>query len=284
MFINFLGEYGSEYFLEDPEGSSEISVDTSNEQWKENIDEQDIYGIAEFQQNPPVDVTIPISEESQKTKESPQHKAKQNLHNLGAAPKAKIMDSNKWITEKVTPVSKKAIEPVFRQITYNQNYWLTQEDERKRNIETLENLADRRYSMPPSQNYHPHVTVRTWGDREHEYQKLRPRSAVWSSSTVSEDLCDSYSHKQDIIRTHSLDSHRQNYDSNMLESEAHKCASCGKGLCEGSAMGIEALQLYFHIECFRCCLCHLQLGNGSCGTDVQVKDNLLYCPNCFTVD
>lgn len=36
-----------------------------------------------------------------KTTESPQHKAKQNIQSLGAAPKAKIMDSTKWITEKV---------------------------------------------------------------------------------------------------------------------------------------------------------------------------------------
>ncbi|PRD36118.1 UNVERIFIED_CONTAM: hypothetical protein NCL1_09618 [Trichonephila clavipes] len=244
----------SEYFLEDPD-VSKVTVEDINEQWKENSVEQSVFETSELQYAPPSDVTIPVSDGSRKINESPQQKAKQNLHNLGAAPKAKIMDSNKWITERVTSVSKKSVEPVFRQTTYNQNYWLTQ-DERKRNIQISDNLADRRYSMPPCQNSHPGVTVRTWGDREYEFQKQRPRSAVWNSPPVAGDIYDSYSHKQDILRTHSLD---------------------------GSAMGIEALRLYFHIECFRCCICRMQLGNGSCGTDVQVKHDQLYCPNCFTV-
>ncbi|GBL83836.1 hypothetical protein AVEN_132710-1 [Araneus ventricosus] len=276
-------EYSSDYYLEDNDGVSAISGDSNNEQWKEHGD-QGIFESTELQYTP-TDMAIPTSEENQKTNESPQHKAKQNLHNLGAAPKAKIMDSNKWITEKVTPLSKKSIEPVFRQTTYNQNYWLTQDDERKRSIQTSEHLADRRYSMPPCQTSHPDVTVRTWGDREYEFQKQRPRSAVWNTSAVSGDIYDSYPHKQDIMRTHSFDSHGEvNCDSDILESEAHKCSCCGKGLCEGSAMGIEALRLYFHIQCFRCCVCLMQLGNGTCGTDVQVKNNQLYCPNCFTVD
>lgn len=273
----------SEYFLEDPD-VSELSAEDINEQWKENSVEQSVLETSELQYASPSDMTIPISDESQKINESPQHKAKQNLHNLGAAPKAKIMDSNKWITERVTPVSKKSVEPVFRHTTYNQNYWLTQ-DERKRNPQISDSLADRRYSMPPCQNSHPDVTVRTWGDREYEFQKQRPRSAVWSSPPVGGDLYDSYSHKQDILRTHSLDGHREvSCDSNTFESEVHKCSCCGEGLCEGSAMGIEALRLYFHIECFRCCICRMQLGNGSCGTDVQVKHDQLYCPSCFTVD
>ncbi|XP_055926594.1 uncharacterized protein LOC129958281 [Argiope bruennichi] len=275
-------EYSSDYYVEDNDGVSAVSGDSNNEQWKEHGDQS--FEPTELHYNPP-DMAIPPSEENQKTNESPQHKAKQNLYDLGAAPKAKIMDSNKWITEKVTPLSKKSIEPVFRQTTYNQNYWLTQDDERKRSIQTGEHLIDRRYSMPPCQTSHPDVTVRTWGDREYEFQKQRPRSAVWNTTAASGDMYDTYSRKQDLMRTHSYDGHGEvNFDSDILESEAHKCSSCGKGLCEGSAMGIEALHLYFHIQCFRCCVCLMQLGNGTCGTDVQVKNNQLYCPNCFTAD
>lgn len=46
-------------------------------------------------------IFIHITEGMSKVEESPQRKAKQNIHNLGAAPKAKIVDSTKWITEQV---------------------------------------------------------------------------------------------------------------------------------------------------------------------------------------
>ncbi|GFU18220.1 PDZ domain-containing protein [Nephila pilipes] len=255
----------SAYFLDD-EDASEATV-IENTEWKGNL--------------------VPETSDSQNAAKSSiaekienlQQKAKQNLHSLGAAPKAKIMDSNKWIT--VTPKNKKSMEPVYRQASYNQNYWFSQ-DER---LKMPDNLADRRYSMPPGQNSHPDVTVRTWGDREYEFQKQRPRSVVWNSIPPGSELYESYFHKQDILRTRSLDGHGEdNFGTDTFELEAHNCSCCGERLCEGSAMGIEALKLYFHIRCFRCCICHKQLGNGSCGTDVQVKECQLYCPNCFTVD
>ncbi|KFM81203.1 LIM and calponin domains-containing protein 1, partial [Stegodyphus mimosarum] len=285
-----LSDYNPEYFVEEREDNSEIATtDAENGHWKENYEDQSFFDASYETQYPSSGVfTGSVPDESSKLTESPQHKAKQNIQDLGAAPKAKIMDSNKWITEKVAPVSRKSIEPVFRQSNYNQNYWLAQDGELKQSLQYANTHTERRYSMPPpSTNHHPDVTVRTWGDREYEFQQQRPRSAVWNKTSNGGDLYGLYSQteKQDVLRTRSLDSHRDmNCDTNILESEVHSCSCCGKGLCEGSAMGIEALRLYFHIECFRCCICHTQLGNGSCGTDVQVKNNQLYCPNCFTVD
>ncbi|PRD20469.1 UNVERIFIED_CONTAM: Limch1 [Trichonephila clavipes] len=52
----------------------------------------------------------------------------------------------------------------------------------------------------------------------------------------------------------------------------------------GAAMIIESLQLYYHIHCFQCCVCQAQLGNGSCGTDVRVRNNKLHCHNCYSND
>ncbi|KAG8176984.1 hypothetical protein JTE90_022534 [Oedothorax gibbosus] len=244
------GEY-SHYFLEE-----DLSVTTvsQSEKWTENIDEDGSFDpTCDMQYVPVADVPSPASEGISKIEESPLRKAKQNIHNLGAAPKAKIVDSTKWITEQVIQVSKKSVEPVFHQSTYNQNYWLAQDDERKKIAQCAPNAVDRRLSMPQFTSHHPDVTIRTWGDREYEFQKQRPRSAVWNS-TDNGDAYDPYSYnrKQDILRSHSLDSHRDNCDVDTLESEVHNCSSCGKGLCEGSAMGIEALRLYFHIECFRC--------------------------------
>lgn len=49
-------------------------------------------------------------------------------------------------------------------------------------------------------------------------------------------------------------------------------------------MVIESLGLYYHVQCFRCCVCHQALGNGSQGADVRVRVNKLHCRNCYSND
>ena len=49
-------------------------------------------------------------------------------------------------------------------------------------------------------------------------------------------------------------------------------------------MIIESLRLFYHLRCFRCVVCHVQLGNGSTGTDVRVRNNKLHCQNCYSND
>ncbi len=51
---------------------------------------------------------------------------------------------------------------------------------------------------------------------------------------------------------------------------------------QGSAMVIESLGLYYHIECFRCCVCNIPLSSSLEGTDVRVRNNRLHCQNCFS--
>jgi len=49
-------------------------------------------------------------------------------------------------------------------------------------------------------------------------------------------------------------------------------------------MVIEPLALYYHIECFRCCVCYAPLGTGERGTDVRVRASRLHCQNCYSSD
>lgn len=96
--------------------------------------------------------------------------------------------------------------------------------------------VDRRYSMPPVySNTHPDVTVRTWGDREYEYQQHRPRSAIYDRTGMGGNVYDQYMNmdKKDLQRTQSLDSRRDlDYETDLLEPEVHNCSCCGKGLCK----------------------------------------------------
>ncbi|EDV93751.1 GH19502 [Drosophila grimshawi] len=52
----------------------------------------------------------------------------------------------------------------------------------------------------------------------------------------------------------------------------------------GAAMIIESLLLFYHINCFKCCVCHVQLGDGLNGTDVRVRNHKLHCQNCYSSD
>lgn len=61
-----------------------------------------------------------------------------------------------------------------------------------------------------------------------------------------------------------------------------RCSRCADELGQGSAMVIESLGLYFHIECFRCSVCNIPLSSSFEGTDVRVRENRLHCQNCFS--
>ena len=49
-------------------------------------------------------------------------------------------------------------------------------------------------------------------------------------------------------------------------------------------MIIESLRLFYHIDCFRCCVCCVQLGDGLMGTDVRVRNSKLHCHSCYSND
>ncbi|KAK3100206.1 hypothetical protein FSP39_016295 [Pinctada imbricata] len=70
----------------------------------------------------------------------------------------------------------------------------------------------------------------------------------------------------------------------MAVSGKQLCSHCSQELGFGAAMVIELLGLYYHVQCFRCCVCHTTLGNGSQGADVRVRVNKLHCRNCYSND
>ncbi|UJR31321.1 hypothetical protein I4U23_018819 [Adineta vaga] len=75
-----------------------------------------------------------------------------------------------------------------------------------------------------------------------------------------------------------------NSNNNRVLSVSGKlhCSKCNEELGQGSAMVIESLGLYYHIECFRCFVCNIPLSSSFEGTDVRVRTNRLHCQNCFS--
>ncbi|CAC5355559.1 LMO7 [Mytilus coruscus] len=62
------------------------------------------------------------------------------------------------------------------------------------------------------------------------------------------------------------------------------CSHCSEALGLGAAIVIESLGLYYHVQCFRCCVCHSTLGYGVQGADVRIMANKLHCRNCYSND
>uniref|UniRef100_A0A182MS34 LIM zinc-binding domain-containing protein n=1 Tax=Anopheles culicifacies TaxID=139723 RepID=A0A182MS34_9DIPT len=56
-------------------------------------------------------------------------------------------------------------------------------------------------------------------------------------------------------------------DKVLSVSGKKECSHCRIELGKGAAMAIESLGLFYHIECFKCCVCHVKLGDGTNGID-----------------
>ncbi|XP_029458891.1 LIM domain only protein 7 [Rhinatrema bivittatum] len=59
------------------------------------------------------------------------------------------------------------------------------------------------------------------------------------------------------------------------------CSYCNNSLGKGAAMIIESLGLCFHLHCFKCIACEADLGGSQSGAEVRIRNNELYCNNCY---
>nr|XP_014344806.1 PREDICTED: LIM domain only protein 7 isoform X9 [Latimeria chalumnae] len=60
------------------------------------------------------------------------------------------------------------------------------------------------------------------------------------------------------------------------------CIYCSSPLGKGAAMIIESLGLYYHLYCFKCVACKSDLGGSESGAEVRIRNNELYCNDCYT--
>nr|XP_023403061.1 LIM domain only protein 7 isoform X2 [Loxodonta africana] len=59
------------------------------------------------------------------------------------------------------------------------------------------------------------------------------------------------------------------------------CSYCSNILGKGAAMIIESLGLCYHLHCFKCVACERDLGGSSSGAEVRIRNNQLYCNDCY---
>uniref|UniRef100_T1IPJ8 LIM zinc-binding domain-containing protein n=1 Tax=Strigamia maritima TaxID=126957 RepID=T1IPJ8_STRMM len=196
---------------------------------------------------------------------------KQTLHALSALPKAKITDGDRWIARRKPEAARR--DPS----AYNQ-HWLIQEAEMRRISEQQNRQAKSpgRAQQRPTQVQTQFYDQVDSGHSGHYnmLQRSVGKSPEDNGEVVNSSTTNNYSH-----------STMNSGDSQMLSvSGKKKCSHCAKELGRGAAMIIESLQLFYHIHCFKCCVCHVQLGNGLSGADVRVRNQKLHCHNCYSND
>ncbi|XP_074944768.1 LIM domain only protein 7 isoform X6 [Phalacrocorax aristotelis] len=59
------------------------------------------------------------------------------------------------------------------------------------------------------------------------------------------------------------------------------CSYCNNVLGKGAAMIIESLGLCYHLHCFKCVACGCDLGGSRSGAEVRIRNNKLFCNNCY---
>ncbi|XP_048454182.1 LIM domain only protein 7-like isoform X2 [Rhincodon typus] len=69
--------------------------------------------------------------------------------------------------------------------------------------------------------------------------------------------------------------------SNRSISGKKICSYCDSPLGRGAAMIIESLGLCYHLHCFKCISCGIDLGGTESGAEVRVRNNRLYCNACY---
>ncbi|XP_071054643.1 LIM domain only protein 7 isoform X2 [Onthophagus taurus] len=186
-----------------------------------------------------------------------------SLHVLSAVPKPRHNDN--WITPKANPEVK----------SYNQ-HWLYQEAELRR-------ISEQNSNMRNWQQQHQDIGDQRILNRANG-ANMPPtlRSVRPEHSPTKEYFEHPYlGHAQPL----SYPPHVQladNQDKMLSVSGKKKCSNCSNELGRGAAMIIESLCLFYHMECFKCCVCHMRLGDGRMGTDVRVRNQKLHCHNCYS--
>ncbi|XP_076623722.1 smallish isoform X1 [Colletes latitarsis] len=227
-----------------------------------------------------------------------QQMTRQTLQALSAVPRPRIVQSDQWVQRRKSDVPRGAHD-------LNYQHWLIQEAEQRRISEKNQRSPARKsqmhvtgtsvpYAMAPTRTDSkplPDSIIQTLTQRvqNRAQEKPLPTRRRLEHSTSHEHL----SALQHQSPQHVLQQQKpqqpppmnpENQEKMLSVSGKKKCSHCGDELGRGAAMIIESLRLFYHMECFKCCVCHVRLGDGLMGTDVRVRNHKLHCHNCYSSD
>ncbi|XP_015124520.1 trichohyalin isoform X3 [Diachasma alloeum] len=227
-----------------------------------------------------------------------QQMTKQTLQALSAVPRTRIVKNDQWVQRR------KSDGPRITQ-DFNYQHWLIQEAEQRRINEKNQRSPARKPHVTGTSVLYTATSAKSDGKPLPDSiiqtitQRIQNR-AQERPPPIRRRLEHSVSQEQLSIPHHQSHQHlammhqkvHQSPGPSSVESQEKmlsvsgkkKCSHCGDELGRGAAMIIESLRLFYHMECFKCCVCHVRLGDGLMGTDVRVRNHKLHCHNCYSSD
>ncbi|XP_015594567.1 autophagy-related protein 23 isoform X4 [Cephus cinctus] len=229
-----------------------------------------------------------------------QQMSRQTLQALSAAPRPRIVQGDQWVQRRKSDVPRATQD-------FNYQHWLIQEAEQRR-INEKNQRSPRKPQVhvtgtsvpytgsPPRSDSKPlpDSIIQTLTQRVQnrvQEKPLPPRRRLELSASQEHIPAVQHETQQRAIQQQkaqqptTVPSNTAESQEKMLSvSGKKKCSHCGDELGRGAAMIIESLRLFYHMECFKCCVCHVRLGDGLMGTDVRVRNHKLHCHNCYSSD
>ncbi|RZC35934.1 LIM and calponin -likey domains-containing protein 1 [Asbolus verrucosus] len=221
-----------------------------------------------------------LSDPLQHPNGKPRQLSRHSLQALSAVPKSRHLPVD-WIQPRSNPEKN------------TKQHWLIQEAELRRISEQKNAAANRNWQQPRQEKHLPDSVIQTLTQRAQNRAEITERNQPIRRSETSPNK-DSIQHPylgHNQTMGHALPmpypppvAMEETQDRMLSVSGKKKCSNCNKELGRGAAMIIESLCLFYHMECFICCVCHMQLGDGRMGTDVRVRNQKLHCHNCYSSD
>ncbi|XP_012057715.1 PREDICTED: uncharacterized protein CG43427 [Atta cephalotes] len=226
-----------------------------------------------------------------------QQMSRQTLQALSAVPRPRIVQGDQWVQRRKSDVPRGAND-------VNYQHWLIQEAEQRR--------INERNQRSPARKSQPHVTgtsvpynapirtdskplpdsiIQTLTQRVQSktqekplLTRRRPEQIHNQDHLTVQHQSSQYTLQSQKTQHTPIANNSGNQEKMLSVSGKKKCSHCGEELGRGAAMIIESLRLFYHMECFKCCVCHVRLGDGLMGTDVRVRNHKLHCHNCYSSD
>ncbi|XP_043506383.1 uncharacterized protein CG43427 isoform X2 [Frieseomelitta varia] len=227
-----------------------------------------------------------------------QQMSRQTLQALSAVPRPRIVQSDQWVQRRKSDVPRGAHD-------LNYQHWLIQEAEQRRISEKNQRSPARKSQMHVTGTSVPYATAPTRSDSKPlpdsiiqtltqrvqnraQEKPLPPRRRLEHSTSQEHLSALQHQPQQHVMQPQKPQQppamNSENQEKMLSVSGKKKCSHCGDELGRGAAMIIESLRLFYHMECFKCCVCHVRLGDGLMGTDVRVRNQKLHCHNCYSSD
>ncbi|CAF4614372.1 unnamed protein product [Rotaria socialis] len=186
-------------------------------------------------------------------------------------PKKSHYEDHSWINEeqKKSIISSSSAEPLTPLSSQLSSY----NDEKKGNTRQTTPQTSYHQELQVNKQISSQSSAFNYGDSTDEFHHYQHNSRTNQQHQPRDfDLSNNRNNRSKHLAKSPIRTTINSNNNRVLSvSGKLRCSRCNDELGQGSAMVIESLGLYYHIECFRCFVCNIPLSSSFEGTDVRVR-------------